>query len=172
MEKQTIFLVGFMGSGKTTIGEQLAAHLQRDFIDLDEMIVKRTGRSIAEIFAKEGEAYFRALEREMLTELKAHTGAVVALGGGAFVSEQNQAIIAAQGWSIWLDCQLEIILARLGDDHTRPLYTSRSRAELVALLESRRPAYAQAYIRLDVSALTVIEAVEKLIQLLAQAKLV
>src|SRR5437870_5642012 len=132
MSRRSIFLVGFMGSGKSTIGQALASHLKREFVDLDEVIVERAGRSIPEIFSGVGEDYFRALEREALKELAAGQPSVVALGGGAFVSDENRALVREQGIAVWLDCALETIIERLGEDDTRPLYSGRSRDELAA----------------------------------------
>src|SRR5437660_1222425 len=127
MKKRSIFLTGFMGSGKTTLGKILANRLQWEFIDLDELIIERAGRSIPEIFSEFGEAHFRLLEREALRSLAARSPAVVALGGGVFVSDENRALVAEQGISIWLDCDLDEILKRLGNDKTRPLYSGKSR---------------------------------------------
>lgn len=166
MSKRNIFLVGFMGSGKSTIGRALAERLQREFIDLDELIVERAGRSIPDIFAQFGEAYFRTLERETLRALESGSAAVVALGGGAFVSDENRAIVAELGLSIWLDCALDKILERLGSDRTRPLYSGRSPEQLAELLASRKPSYSLADLQIDVTQLDVSEAVEKIISLL------
>ena len=166
MSGRNIFLVGFMGSGKSTIGRALAERLQREFIDLDELIVERAGRSIPDIFAQFGEAYFRTLERETLRTLESGSAAVVALGGGAFVSDENRAIVAKLGLSIWLDCTLDKILERLGSDRTRPLYSGRSPEQLAELLASRTPSYSLADLQIDVTQLDVSEAVEKIISLL------
>jgi shikimate kinase len=166
MIRNKIFLIGFMGSGKTTIGRELAARLRRDFIDLDELIAEQAGRSIPEIFAESGEEHFRKLEREALKSLVSRPIAVVALGGGAFVSDENRAEVADQGLSIWLDCELDTILGRLGCDSTRPLYAGRSPEQMAQLLAARETAYAQADLRLDVTRLKVEEAAQEIISLI------
>jgi shikimate kinase len=163
-ESRTIFLVGFMGSGKTTIGRALADRIARDFIDLDQMIVDRAGISIPEIFSNFGEDHFRVLEREALRSLSNCSPAVVALGGGAFISEENRKIIAEQGTSIWLDCSLDKILERLGSDTTRPLFANRTQEQLAELLASRTAAYSQADLHIDVTELSIEEAVEQVIR--------
>ncbi|MCS6817828.1 MAG: shikimate kinase [Blastocatellia bacterium] len=142
-----IFLVGFMGSGKTTVGRLLAEKLGYAFLDLDELIQEQAGLSIREIFARMGEGAFREMESRALRELEAWEDVVVALGGGAFVSEGNRREVKRLGVSVWLDCPLEVILARLSGTSDRPLY--RSAEQMRALLEARLPAYQQADLRVD-----------------------
>jgi shikimate kinase len=156
---QAIFLIGFMGSGKSAVGLALADRMAREFIDLDALIVKNAGRAIAEIFAQDGEAYFRELEFETLRSLRQNE-AIVALGGGAFIAERNRAIIESRGISIWLDCALDAILARLGEDKSRPLY--RNPEQMAQLLAARAPIYALADLRIDVTNLSVNEIVDRL----------
>lgn len=157
-----IFLVGFMGSGKTTIGRLLARRLGRPFIDLDERIVERTGQSISQIFAERGEAAFRKLETELINEVIGEPEAVISLGGGAFVSEANRRVIQANGVSIWLDCPFDIIVERLRGTSDRPLNTSPER--LRRLLEGRLSSYAQADLRIDAGRSHPLELVEKIIE--------
>ena len=107
-QNQPIFLVGFMAAGKTTVGRELAATLAFDFIDLDEYIEKQTGKSVRDIFAEMGEAHFRQLERQAIIESRNWQQTIVALGGGAYVDEQNRALLRDIGKTIWLDCPLEI----------------------------------------------------------------
>src|SRR5260370_1273966 len=109
-----IFLVGFMGAGKTTVGRALAEHLEFDFFDLDELIEACAGKSVQAIFAELGEAEFRGLEHEAIRACKDRSRAVIALGGGAYVSEQNRALLRTIGRAVWLDCPLEICLRRIG----------------------------------------------------------
>lgn len=137
-----IFLVGFMGAGKTTVGEALARHLEYDFLDLDELIAARAGKSVQEIFAELGEAEFRRLESEAVQSCSDMVRAVIALGGGAYVSEENRTLVRTIGKTVWLDCSLEICLVRIGGDKSRPLLGDED--DMRALLASRRAAYAQA----------------------------
>lgn len=140
----SIFLVGFMGSGKTTVGRKLAKKLNYRFQDLDDLIEMRAGRTISAIFAHHGEAYFRELEREALKDCRLMKRTVVALGGGAFVSDINREILGGKGPTVWLDCPLDVCLARLAGDRSRPLLASD--IDLISLYEVRRAAYEKASI--------------------------
>ncbi|HLF85404.1 MAG TPA: shikimate kinase [Blastocatellia bacterium] len=142
LDNAPIFLVGFMGAGKTTVGGVLARHLGYDFFDLDELIAARAGKSVQEIFAELGEAEFRRLESGAIQSCRGMVRAVIALGGGAYVSEENRTSLREIGKSIWLDCPLEICLNRIAGDESRPLLGDRD--EMWALLTRRRAAYAQA----------------------------
>ncbi len=147
-----IFLVGFMGSGKTTVGRLLAEKLGYAFLDLDELLQEQAGFSIPEIFARRGEGAFRDMESRALRALKAWEDVVVALGGGAFVSEENRREVKRLGVSVWLDCPLEVILKRLEGTTDRPLY--RSPEQMRALLEARLAAYQQADLHVEAGSLT------------------
>lgn len=137
-----IFLVGFMGAGKTTVGKALAQRLGWEFWDLDEKIKAGAGKSVATIFAELGESAFRAYETEAIKACRGQIESVIALGGGAYVSAGNRSIIRAIGSAIWLDCPLDTCLARIGRETGRPLLGSE--AEMSALLEKRRSAYGEA----------------------------
>ena len=129
-----------MGAGKTTVGRLLAEKLSFRFIDLDEMVESITGKSVRAIFAELGETEFRRLEKEALEQIRGVKQTVIALGGGAFISEENRAIIDQIGEAVWLDCPPEICLARVERDGSRPLLASE--AEMIELLDRRRPFYA------------------------------
>lgn len=159
-----VFLVGFMGAGKTTVGRALAQALAREFIDLDDLIVAVDGRSIPDIFVQSGEAYFRRVESRILFSLTNRQGAVVALGGGTFSQPMNKAFVKQNGISIWLNCSLEEILKRVPSDGSRPLLQSPK--QVADLLVRRIPDYQEATIKLDASHLTVDEVVERIIALL------
>jgi len=143
-----IYLIGFMGAGKTTIGRLLADHLDRPFVDLDEMIVGRAALSIPQIFERFGEAYFRQLESDALRYLAPQDGKVIATGGGIILSEQNRAILKASGFSIYLEWPTELLYQRLLEDSDRPLVKAVPPHQLLShietMLRQRRPFYEQA----------------------------
>ena len=142
LDDAPIFLVGFMGAGKTTVGRALARHLEYAFFDLDELISERAGKSVQAIFADFGEAEFRSLESAAIDSCCNMVCSVVALGGGAYVSEENRASLRAIGKTVWLDCPIEICLKRISGDKTRPLLGDDD--DMRPLFARRRAAYAQA----------------------------
>lgn len=142
LDDAPIFLVGFMGAGKTTVGRALAGHLEYAFFDLDELIAARAGTSIQEIFAELGEAEFRILERSAIQSCCNLVCSVVALGGGAYVQEENRTLLRAIGKTVWLDCPLAVCLKRISGDKSRPLLGDEGQTQ--ALADQRRASYAQA----------------------------
>lgn len=142
LDDAPIFLIGFMGAGKTTVGRVLAQTVEYDFFDLDELIEARVGKSVQAIFAELGESEFRRLEREVIQTCGGFKRAVIALGGGAYVAEENRALLRAMGKTVWLDCPLEVCLRRIQGDRSRPLLGDER--EMRMLLEQRRANYAQA----------------------------
>jgi shikimate kinase len=142
-----IYLVGFMGAGKTTVGRTLSRRLGWRFVDIDAEIEQREHLTVSELFARRGEAYFRALERAVLADHLADRHAVVATGGGTFADPQNRAVINADGVSVWLDVSLPRLASRVPADGRRPL--AADRAEFERLYAARRPAYGQAHVRID-----------------------
>ena len=147
-----IFLVGFMGSGKSTVGRALADELGWTFIDLDEEIERRENSSISEIFDLRGEDEFRDIEtallRERVRNVQSGRPQVVSLGGGAFHSEENFEMVANNGVTIWLDCEFSHIERRISGQTHRPL--ARDPQKLRALFESRRSGYARADYRVEI----------------------
>jgi shikimate kinase len=137
-----IILTGFMGTGKTTVGRLLAQRLQRPFTDTDDLIVARDGRAVADIFAQDGEAAFRAWERTVALELAQQDGLVIATGGRLMLDEENAAALSASGQVFCLTAVPQTILARVQDDARRPLLNVPNPAERIAfLLEARREGY-------------------------------
>jgi shikimate kinase len=140
-----IYLTGFMGSGKSTVGRELARLLARPFIDIDSLIESREGLSVARLFAQGGEAAFREAEGRALAELSVERGPVVATGGGIVLHRKNRRLMARTGLQVWLKCPLADILRRLeiaaGEPGRRPLWTG-DRQEMARLLEERTPVYA------------------------------
>ncbi len=140
--KGNVFLVGPMGAGKTTIGKQLANALGLTFKDSDHEIVERTGASIPWIFDVEGEEGFRRREREMIDELSAREGLVLATGGGAVLAEENRRHLKERGTVVYLQASIEQLLKRTARDKNRPLLqTEDPRAKLEALMAEREPLY-------------------------------
>jgi shikimate kinase len=142
-----IYLVGFMAAGKTTVARALAERLGWRAEDVDELIEARERRPVADIFARQGEAYFRSVEREILKLLLPIRHAVVATGGGTFMDPESQQAIRLDGTSVWLDVPLETIVARLPADGRRPL--SGDRAQMERLFAIRQAGYARAHLRVD-----------------------
>jgi len=158
-------LVGFMGVGKSTVGALLASRLGWEFIDLDQEIEKKHNQSIREIFVHQGEPQFRKMETDALASLKKRVHCVVALGGGAFVEENNRNLIRHLGYSIFLDCPLEIILNRCPIDETRPLFQNRT--QLRELFAVRLPHYLTCDLRIEISNLTPENIVDRIAQQMA-----
>jgi shikimate kinase len=158
-----LYLVGFMASGKTTIGRALAQELGWPFIDIDTEIEAREGRAISQIFAERGESLFRKVETEVIRQFVGGSSAVVALGGGAFVQPANRELIENSGVTVWLDCPLEIIRKRLGDESTRPLAVNRDGLE--KLFADRRPLYARANYRIEVDTDDLSEIIRRILAL-------
>ena len=155
MEPSIVYLVGFMGAGKTSVGRRVAEILGWSFVDLDQRIEETSGESIRELFRREGEAYFRVLEGNELRRVSGQERTVVALGGGAFCSTENQLLIQTTGVSVWLDAPIDLLYSRCSVDSTRPLLTNRK--EMKELLERRRPFYEKANLHLEVADLSVEE---------------
>ncbi|MGQ9626858.1 MAG: shikimate kinase [Anaerolineae bacterium] len=161
-----IILTGFMGTGKTSVGLEVARRLGRPFVDMDAEIEARTGKSIATIFSEEGEPRFRNLEAEMCRELSARRGLVIATGGGALLDEENRRCMSDSGLVICLTCQVEEILRRLSESDDRPLLAvSERKREIESLLARRRAAYEAIPHRIDTTGLTVDEVAEQVIAL-------
>jgi shikimate kinase len=144
-----LYLVGFMGAGKTTIGRALSRRIGWRFEDIDERIEARARRSVASIFAQHGEPHFRQLEREVLSDLLPHRQLIVATGGGTFAEPDNRVVMLADGGVVWLDIPLAKVLERVPADGRRPLAADRVAME--QLYARRRLAYAEAHLHLDAS---------------------
>ena len=145
-----VVLVGMMGSGKTAVGTALAARLGLPFRDTDAAMEEAARMSVAEIFARDGEAFFRDREGEVLRRVLAGGPAIVSTGGGAFLREGNRAAIDAAGVSVWLRAEGELLWSRVRQKGGRPLLaTADPKGTLLALLAAREPAYAQARLVVD-----------------------
>jgi shikimate kinase len=148
-----IFLVGFMGCGKTTVGKLLADRLGWSFVDLDAGIEAEQGISIAQIFDQFGEEHFRKLETEAIRKharmVRSGRSMVVALGGGAFTRPENLQLLEDHGVTVWLDCPLELVQRRVAPEPVRPL--ARDPRKFCELYDARRPSYARADYRIEVA---------------------
>ncbi len=162
-----LYLVGFMASGKTTVGASLARRLGWDFVDIDREIERYEGRSIAEIFVQDGEEVFRQREatalQQYVHQVQSGIPRVLALGGGAFIQERNFQLLKDNGITVWLDCPIDIVHQRLGSDSTRPL--AADRVNLNRLYEDRRPLYSRADFRIDVQDSDVDSVVSRIVSL-------
>jgi shikimate kinase len=139
---QNIFLIGPMGSGKTTIGKHLAKMFGLDFYDCDHELERLTGASVNLIFDLEGEAGFRLRERQLLKKLAAKNGVLIATGGGTVCSEKNRHVLRSQGFVVYLKTSVEDQLKRLSRDKTRPLLQAEDRVQrLLDLARVRNPLY-------------------------------
>jgi shikimate kinase len=137
-----------MGCGKSVVGVLVAQRARAPFHDLDFVIENEAGMSISDIFTTKGEAAFRAMESRLLATIL-QPGSVVALGGGAPIDESNWRLIIEKSTTVFLDCGFSSIWDRIKVTANRPLHASKSRAELEALLEERRPRYMEAVHRVD-----------------------
>jgi len=142
-----IYLVGFMTAGKTTVARLVAARLGWRAEDVDELIEAHERMTVADIFARHGEPYFRAVEREILRVVLPLRHAVVATGGGTFLDPESRQAINLDGASVWLDVPMETVVARLPPDRRRPL--AADRAQMERLFATRQAAYAHAHHRID-----------------------
>ena len=144
-----IYLVGFMGAGKTTVGRELAARLDVPFFDLDDLVEAAEKTSIKEIFSQHGEPYFRKRERDILRSTRYLDNAVVATGGGTFTFDENIQFIQSEGLSVWLSAPYSLLRGRIGDKAAeRPLFRDDVAAH--ELFKNRLRYYRMADVALDV----------------------
>lgn len=156
-----LYLVGFMGAGKSTVARAVATRLGWKVLDVDEWIERREQQTVAEIFRSRGEAYFRAVERESVRWMLPERYAVVATGGGTFADPDTRAAILADGTAVWLDVPFATLVERVPSDGRRPLAADRAAFE--ALYLARTASYRYAHIRLDAGEGSADELVERLL---------
>lgn len=155
----SLFLIGMMGSGKTTVGKALAHQLSYRFFDADVLIERVAGQTVSEIFAQQGEAAFRQIESQVLSELSSYTQSVIATGGGAAAEPHNWRYLR-QGIVIWLDVPIALLCQRLQGSTNRPLLQEVDlSAKLQTLMNERRNCYAQADLCITVDAQDTPEAI-------------
>jgi shikimate kinase len=159
---ERIYLVGFMGAGKTTVGRLVAAGLGWSFVDLDEEIERSEGKPVSEIFRDSGEPYFRKIERIQLGEVAQRTHCVIALGGGTYADGWNRDLVEKTGHSVYLDTPLELIEDRIVRDGLRPLFSKG--VDIAALYTQRQPSYRMAATTVDTRGLSPQEIADRVIQ--------
>lgn len=163
-QRGNIVLVGFMGTGKTTVGKLAARRLDLDFVDMDDVITERAGKAISRIFAEDGEPRFRAMERALVRELSARKGLLVAAGGGIVLNADNIADFSRSGLVVCLTATPETILRRVSAEKHRPLLEGGEKErKILGLLESRRELYAAIPHRIDTTGLAPDQVVERLV---------
>ena len=140
-----IFLIGFMGCGKSTIARKLSSQLGLPQVEMDEQIVKEQGMPITEIFEKYGEAHFRDIETDLLKRICEQEGAIVSCGGGAVLREENITMMKSAGCIVLLTAKPETILERVKHNHDRPVLNGHMNEDYIAeLMENRRACYEEA----------------------------
>ncbi len=156
-----------MASGKTAVGKRLARRLDWDFLDTDELIERRAGRSISDIFAEDGEVEFRRLEREMVEGLKLERSTVIATGGGTYVPESNRKALHRLGVVVHLVVTLPTVLKRVARSKRRPLADGDdASARLTGLLEERTPAYRLADVLVETDGLSIDQAATRVLAMI------
>jgi shikimate kinase len=169
MPGDNIILIGFMGAGKSTVGRLLARRMRRCFVEVDDLITARDGRSIPEIFGQDGEARFRQLESEALDALALKSGDVIATGGGFPCQDGRMARLRALGTVIWLRDGLPAMLERARRSGARPMLSGRSPEDLEALYRRREGHYGEAHVTIDTSGLTIDQVVSRILSRLRNA---
>lgn len=161
---KNVYLVGFMGTGKTAVGKALAKREGLTFLDLDDLIVEKEGTQIVEIFEKMGEPYFRDLESEVLTETTDKEGLVVACGGGIVLNGRNISLMEAAGLVVCLDATAEVIYERTKEFAHRPLLNVKDpQAKIKELLDKRAPFYAKVKTHVATSDLSIEDVVNRIV---------
>ncbi|MFA4991075.1 MAG: shikimate kinase [Candidatus Omnitrophota bacterium] len=165
---KNIVLVGFMGTGKTSVARALAGKLGREFLELDSVIEKREGVSIKEIFETKGESYFRGLEKEAVKEASRKEGVVISAGGGAIIDEENFNNLKKNGVIVCLEASPDTILERTRGSERRPLLNVPDpRERIEKLLSARAPYYKKADHSVSTDELTIDQVVDKIIALIS-----
>lgn len=165
IKMKNIYIVGFMGTGKTSVGKLLAKKTKRQFVDLDELIQLREKRLIADIFTKDGEPYFRRIEKQVLKEVAKEKKFVVACGGGIVINEENIQIMKETGMIICLSTKPQVLLRRIGACKLRPLLNvANPKKQVELLLKLRAPYYAKADKTIDTTRLSIKEVVDKILK--------
>lgn len=171
MKRTNVILVGFMGTGKTSVGREIAARRGMSFVDMDERIVQQQGKAVSRIFAEDGEPTFRAMERAMVGELAVGTNQVIAPGGGIVLNPLNIQDFAATGIVVCLRASVETLLKRLEGDTTRPLLAAPDKKErMQALMEARKALYDAVPYQVETSGLDVKAVADRILAIYDDAR--
>lgn len=162
-KQRNIILIGFMGTGKSTVGQAIADTLHYQFVDTDALVEKKAGCKISEIFASQGEAHFRQLEHEVMKEILQHDQLVVSTGGGSVLREDNCAVMLANGQVIALTADTDHIIQRVSQDPNRPLLQGNVEERVHTLMAERKDAYQFADMTIDTTDVSV-EDIVRIIQ--------
>lgn len=165
---ENIVLIGFMGAGKSSVGRLLAKRLDRCFVETDDLIVAREGRSIPEIFRAEGEPRFRQLEADLLEALRLKRGEVIVTGGGFPCREGRMDALKALGTVVWLTGEFDALYARALRSGSRPMLDGKPKEEVAALYRAREPYYRRAHFVVETTGLGVDQVVRRILALLRQ----
>ena len=164
MPQRNIVLVGFMGTGKTTVGQRLAARRGMTFTDMDSVIEAREGKAISRIFAEDGEPRFRALERALVQELAGRSGLVIGAGGGVVLNPQNVADYSRTGLVVCLSATPEVILRRVERESHRPLLEGDEKMQrIVKILAARKELYGAIPFQIDTTNLSPEEVADRVV---------
>lgn len=164
---KNIFLCGFMGCGKSSVGRALSTVLGTPFADLDELIVEHANMTIPQIFEKYGQAHFRALESQEIEKISRLDGNIIATGGGAMVNAQNASIAKQNGIVVFLDVAFDTCYERIAGDTNRPIVQSSSKSELLELYNNRKVCYEQnCNVKIDATNLSIEQICDKIKQAL------
>jgi shikimate kinase len=160
-----IVLTGFMGTGKSEVGQQLAQDLHLPFFDIDTLIVKQTGKAVADIFSSQGEAAFRQLESRVIEKVSQNDRCVISTGGGALIAEKNREILERNGLLVCLTAKMSTLQERLRKDTGRPLLAGENLAErLEQLLKDRQALYDQCRFQIATDGKTISEVARDIAQ--------
>ncbi|MFB7140301.1 shikimate kinase [Gottfriedia sp. NPDC056225] len=166
---ESVYLVGFMGCGKSTVGKELARRMNKKFIDLDEEIVIQTGKSIPELFNEYGESGFRDFETQILRNVSGKKS-VISTGGGIILRDENICCMKESGNIIYLETSIDVIFDRIHLDSNRPNAVNRTLEELTVLFQSREAQYKKADFKISTNNLTPIEIAMEIIDCLNYSK--
>lgn len=162
---KNLYIVGFMGTGKTTVGKRVAHLLKREFVELDDMIVQQEGLAIVDIFAKKDEAYFRMVETDIVRQLAQQSNLVVSCGGGVVIDDNNIAVLKETGLMICLGASAKTIYERTKASDARPLLNVENPLEHIGtLLDQRALQYQKAHYFIDTVGISIDEVARKIVE--------